>query len=745
MGVSLGQRFDVPAAAPALSSFQPQPVNGAVPQSAWLRLGFGGSVAPEALVGFGFAVECAGAVVPRTSYRIDGDAVLLDPSPELPAGTSCRVVWRAASGVVEQAFTVAATAAGAQASTFYDRGNPFLLAPFPDDYWAVADASTATGRRLTFQGPGFGDLRDGVLAGIAQSLSTLDGWSPIGPIVLAFSHAVERTALPANEAASQDPLAAIALLDMDPASPDYGKRIPYTPEVRNDLAPDTTTDHLVVLYPSITLRQGGQYALVITRRVFASAEPGRTFGPSAFFASVAAPPVGGEAVAVTRARDSIEPVLAFASTVPSVPIPRADVALALRLSMRSTLRDPADLLAMKENALAAPPPVLTITSTQTTAARRLIVRGTLALPDYLSQADFGVLTRDPVTHRPAPWRMEAVPFVMTLPQQSLAGPVPVLIYQHGSPGSPNEITGSNNEFLDDAGYAIVGIQDASNRRYGADSTAQTAAQLVSLISNGHLPLTELQTHADMQSLVRAVQGLASRDFLPEGAPDGRPELDASKLLFRGISFGSHHSLGFLPFAPEVTAAVSVVGAGRFYENTIHQIDFFGIIPQIQAFLPALRPVELIVGLAAIQNDEDRQDPHLLARYLYRDRLPIAGIPPSQPPPSLLWLEGIGDSLVSNNATRAAARELGIPQVRRVRRETPVLTQVDAPLVGNIGPTRTAGHFQYEPSATPSCVNVFHQPEAHYCTQAALEARTQILHFFEMALAGQAPEIIDPLP
>jgi hypothetical protein len=195
----------------------------------------------------------------------------------------------------------------------------------------------------------------------------------------------------------------------------------------------------------------------------------------------------------------------------------------------------------------------------------------------------------------------------------------------------------------------------------------------------------------------------------------------------------------------VTAAVSVVGAGRFYENSIHQIDFFGILGQIQSVIPALRPVELIVGLAALQNDEDRQDPHLLAHHLYRDRLPIVGLSPALPPPSLLWLEGVGDSLVSNNATRAAARELGIPQVRRIRRETPVLAQVDAPYAGNIGPTRTAGHFQYEPMATPSCRDVFHQLEGHYCAQISTEARAQILHFFEMALDGDAPEIVDPLP
>ena len=100
--------------------------------------------------------------------------------------------------------------------------------------------------------------------------------------------------------------------------------------------------------------------------------------------------------------------------------------------------------------------------------------------------------------------------------------------------------------------------------------------------------------------------------------------------------------------------------------------------------------------------------------------------------------------MSNNATRAAARELGIPQVQRVQRASPGLAQVAAPLAGNIGPTRTAGHFQYDPPLTPNCVATGNL-EGHYCPQRSTEARQQILQFFSTALAGGAPQIIDPLP
>ncbi len=88
---------------------------------------------------------------------------------------------------------------------------------------------------------------------------------------------------------------------------------------------------------------------------------------------------------------------------------------------------------------------------------------------------------------------------------------------------------------------------------------------------------------------------------------------------------------------------------------------------------------------------------------------------------------------------------GIPQVRRVQRATPVLEQVDAPVAENIAPGVTGGHVQYDPLTTPSCRDVFFEPEGHFCPQRAFEAEDQTLHFFETALDLGGAEIIDPLP
>ena len=145
-------------------------------------------------------------------------------------------------------------------------------------------------------------------------------------------------------------MAAIWLVDVDPESPDYGRRIPYEVMVRSDSAPDGTVDHVAILFPTIDLRERGQYAVVVTRRA--------GFGPSPFFEEVLAEAKAGDAPELVKARESILPALEVLATLPDVPIPPEDVALAVRISIR-THPSVADLVHIKELALAqAPSPLI---------------------------------------------------------------------------------------------------------------------------------------------------------------------------------------------------------------------------------------------------------------------------------------------------------------------------------------------------------------------------------------------------
>jgi hypothetical protein len=762
VSVTQGHSFDAPAAAPAVVSIEPT-TGSPMPRTAWLRFRLASVVPDDALDGFGFALECGGTRRARSAHVLDDGSLILNPTPELPAGASCRVVWRGDDGAIAQAgFTTAPNAPGPAATALYDRTDPLALAPFPDDYYVVPDASLPSGLGISLPAPPFTHaFQAQAFEALAAQVFGVDGWSRFGHVVLAFSHALDPSVVPANEAASMDPLAPIALIDIDPASPDFGEHVPYRLTVRNDGAPDGSTDHAALLFPSVDLRERGRYAVVVTKRAFATGEPGRPVGPSAFFASVLGDPSGGEAVEVTQARDKVGAALATVAALADVPIPTEDVALAVQLSIRT--QPPADdLVFFKERALSLPPPQLVLPTLanpcpnasnfciRLVAARALEIRGNVRLPDFRDPTLL-VFDRDENGH-PIQNRVRDVPFMMTLPIEALDGPVPIVMYQHGNPGGPIEVTREGGTgYLDDAGWAVAGIQDTLNKEIGEDVALQVSVILFFSVQTQMLPDYWNQTGADMIGFLRAIQGMGSLDLLrrdafgnPAIGADGIPEIDTSRILYHGISEGGNNAQRFLPFAPEIIAATPTVGGARLGETMIHQMTQQSgevILDQISGFMPDLRPNDLWVGLALFNLGFDPQDGHTFLRHLYREPLlPFAGSA-DVTPPSALFTEGVGDSLVPNNASRAMAAEIGVPHVRPIARELPFLEQVDPPVAQNLGPGLTAGYFQYDPATTPYCIDT-PQPEGHYCPQRAPEAQAQRRHFLESALDGAA-EILSP--
>jgi poly(3-hydroxybutyrate) depolymerase len=364
------------------------------------------------------------------------------------------------------------------------------------------------------------------------------------------------------------------------------------------------------------------------------------------------------------------------------------------------------------------------------------LRGTVRLPSYLD--GFFQIAHDPVSGKPVATGSEDVPFVLRLPPPSSAGPAPIVMYQHGNPGSPEEIARDDlNGYLANNGFAVGGIQDYINRRLG-DPDAQIQATFFFILSTKAVPAFWNQTGADMIGFLRALQGLGGVAWRPVTAPQ-TPLLDTTRLFYHGISEGGNNALRFLPFAPELTAATPTVGGGRLAEILLHQ--YATLLAQIEGFIPGVRPVQTLTGLSLFQAAYDGQDPHSYARFVNRAPLVFPSLPGARAP-SILWTEGIGDTFVPNNATRSAARELGIPTMRKVRHASPVLTEVDAPLRANIAADRTSAHFQYDPATTPGC---YLGEEGHYCPQTSFAAQQQRLHFFQTALQGPAPELIDPIP
>jgi hypothetical protein len=727
-----------PPLLPPLLSSTPSIGAGSVARTAWLKLDFAESVdladlarvrltcsSPPAPSGGGLnTIDVAASQLSPTS-------VVLNPSSDLPAGSDCVLRLDADSSI---GFSVAA--AGAPVTLLYDRGDPTRTSPFPDDYWTVEDDSMPTGLRVNVPVPaGAQDAQD-VFGGLVPEANKLDGFSPISWIVVEVSDPPDPTTVPRTAAESLDPLATVLLIDMTPGSPSFGQRVPIRVQPRTDTSFGGLVSHSLLIFPSVPLQQRHRYGLVITRRVLV--DPSRPLDPSPDFVA-----------------DSRAAALAFqvfeALPASGLTILPDDVALALRITVRSLDSIADDFLAIKQQVLAAPPPGYSITSvvpqSGTVAA---IVTGLWEAPDW-RDAGRRFFARDD-EGRPLQTGTNAIPFTLALPVAALDGPVPIAMYQHGNPGSSErEVPSAARRSLAQAGFAVIGFTDVLNRELSAGIVdeqqailAQTAPVLAGILEDHAVPDFWAETRGEMIAFLRFFDGLGTLDVLPVGAPDGVPDLDVTaERVYLGISEGGNNGQGFLPYAPEIRAGAIVAGGARLGEVLVHQVaDIF--LGFLGALFQSLDPTDIWVALSLFQTDYDRQDPHNHARFLYRDRLEVAG---TLRKPSVLVLEGLDDTLVPNSATDSLAWSAGpLPHVLPVQRAVPFLEQVQAPIVGNIDAETTAAFYQYVPAGTPGIEvtpGCEFEPEGHYCAQTAPASLRQRAVFFQSALTG-VPRIIDPL-
>jgi hypothetical protein len=729
---------------PALVSSEPS-AGSFIVSTAWLALTFAEAVGQGSLAGF--SMSCGGAPVPLSAHALaaDPETVVINPAGELPGATSCEVSWPGETGPEALFFTTYPTTSPAVVA--YDRRDTSKYAPFPDDYWLVPDATTPTGVRVDLPLPDREPDVRVVLGKLNEASASPDGFSPIGALVIELSSAPRTQSLPLTPTESLDPLAAIGIFDLNPGSPTYRERIPFQLHVRSAQTFTTPLQHALVLYPSIPLTPGGQYGLVITNRVLATATT--PFTASSFTRAVLNDPIVGEPAPVTDVRSLTDDVLINVSSA-SPPIFDDDVALVTRFSVRSTERFPLTPLTMKEQVLAATPPtsvILDVRPDPSSSSVAAIVEGVFIAPEWRVANN---IVRD-ANGLPVQSGTVAVPFVLAIPASAELVPAPITIYQHGNPGSAEaEVPGVARWYLGPNGFAVIGFTDTITREVGPGEVQNTSI-LGSLLTSGSLPEYWMQTTSEQFTLLRVIEDLADLDVLPLSQPDGQPDLDVgAALTYLGISEGANKGQMFVPYAPEVSAAALVAGGMRFGEVIFWQDEIgpggFGteLLDTVNsAAAPNARPLDLWVGLSLFQLAFDPQDPHNHAAFVYANPQQVDG---TFLKPSVLVQEGLGDTLVPNNASRSLAYTLGlgaVPHLAPIEEPVPFLTPTSGPLIGNIDPSTTSAFSQAVPQAypglapTPGCEFEF---EGHFCVQIAPSYIDQRVRFFQTAIDDPAPTI-----
>ena len=626
----------------------------------------------------------------------------------------------------------------------YDRNLSDHLDPFPDDFFLVADATQPTGRRVAIPTPlaslGLGVLLDALIAPTRR----LDGHSPLAPIIVALPAELDAASLPVRAEDSVDPHASLALIDVDPASPERGQRVPFYALQRKAMETDGSVATTLLVFPAHPLRGRGRYAFVIARS--ARTLDGLALGPSEFMERLldGQPTSLAERKLAPSVREHLNALAALSS-----PIQRGDIALLLGITVRSTDHIADDLIAIREQLTAAAAPSFRIIET---------APGDPAQPDVAaivsgewrprSFRDGSLLARDALG-RPRSTGTAPIAFTLALPRAALSGPVPMIMYQHGQPGSAEaEIPKIAGQGLAADGFAVIGFTDLPDREIISDGnlSGYYLQILTTLLTSQRLPdYMSVLSLAEQLAFLRLIPQLGALDILPLDKPDGRPDLDPARPLgYLGISEGASHGLGLLAFAPELHAAALATGAGNFGALLIQQAAGT-LYDGLSQLMPDLTHAQLYVAIALIQMAYDSQDPQNLAHFAYSAPLALE----ADKRASVLLTEGLGDSLVPFYAMRSAAWQLGLPQLTKAAERVSFLQEAAAPLVCDPAAGAHGAFYQfvatgYPGSApTPGCVGK-DQGEGHACAQSAAEAIEQRREFFKSSLTAST-RIIDPLP
>ena len=546
-------------------------------------------------------------------------------------------------------------------SIVYGEARETRLLPFPSDRYTRPDPTTATGRRVEL-GPGAtADSIFANLPGTAERMSELDGFSTVGGISIGFDGPIDGSWF-ADPAATPlfggvDPAAfttrdsPVLLVVTDPDSPLRGRAVGLLPRYFEQPKDEffLEDEFSIVARPSVPLDPATEYTFVVT---------------------TALTDAQGRPIARTREMDALledepgeyaERVRAGVAVITSeLGLERSEILLASTFTTASVQRE---LLGAAAFARTEPPPAIVEPwQVETESADgRVRFRARFRTNEYRDDTGvFRVSDGLPTPH--STWDMEVF-LAVSDGDQNL--PRPVVIFQHGLGGDKDGCWGTA-ERLASLGVAVVAIDSPEHGdRGGAKDTLESVLGFFGVdpdtldfdIAKARDNFRQMSL--DQLALVRFMQTQADLDLLPLGAPDGKPDLDVSRFLYVGHSFGGVQGPAIFALAPEIQHAVwNVGGDGMMF--ILEDSPLFSI------FVDGLRPPGVADGalarfLSATQAIVDPGDGLNYARYVLD--APLADEPR---PRNVLLQQVIDDGIVPNTSTEAIARAAGLVLLNPVR-------------------------------------------------------------------------------
>jgi hypothetical protein len=490
--------------------------------------------------------------------------------------------------------------------------------PFPSDELTVADPTTATGRRVQIPSdlvPTWIQDSLGPGAKVADAEQGADGFSAVGPVIFELDRPVDPGSLPADGGD------VVRVFDLAGGAP-VAVRAELSVDAIRQGAPNT----VLMVWPKVRWEPGHSYVARLTAGLTSPlGEPARPSG------------LDGIGTYITSVRQTLARVEGDRWS---------SVLGATRFTVRSEATATARFDAMVSAARQADHPVRNLAAVPPLLApgAAAIIQGEVSLSDF---RDAQGLARP--EHGPTPtWEQ----FMMVLPA-SPAGPdgAPVAIYGHG-------LTAAKETLLFVAsinarrGIATIGI-DVPNHGSRQGDEGGFLLDIANPGDLGRLVSMPLQGEVDTVSLVEAltdhmgVLDLAGTGEQGWTAPDGRPDLDTTRLLYEGTSMGGVLGAASITVLPELQGAfLQVPGSGIsdvLYHSQLWPL-FAGLVP----WGTSAGDAAALEGVATLLLDP-AENSNLLHRI--RD----AGFP-------LFVQYGVGDAVVPNWTTERLMALAGLPFV-----------------------------------------------------------------------------------
>jgi len=600
------------------------------------------------------------------------------------------------------------------AAVLYDPSTDgFFDTPFPSD------------SRVDSRGhpdlSGFPRARGIVADGIDLVQEERPGFSPLTAVYFRFTGALDQALLP-NPAETMDNLGLVTLVDVDPESPELGRRLAAFVRFQRDSSQFWPSNTLVVRpVPGLQMHPGRTYAVVV--RAGVRAADGSEVERSDAFEALKA---GGDPH-FTQLFDALE----------GVGVPRADVLVASMITISDSAQD-MDLIHTFIGAQEIP----TVRDWATVgltprASNYAAVFDTYELldgdPPYM---EFGSgLIRFDADGSPAVVNRRPVQIGISVPTTPMPpGGYPIIVYGHGTGGDHGTHLRSEGGELARVGWAMIGLEAALHGDRNPDGF-----DVESLLVANPVAAREIvrQTVSDMLLLIRMLS--AGAIVVPDAVVEGEGDVlfDASRVVYMGHSQGAQEAGVLLGTEPRLEAAfISAGGAGGLISIVDRELTPGTPIACLVASIIS-EPCELVtedhpVLTQILQPMLDPADPFSFTHRYLRER------PEGWAPVSIAMTEGLEDTFTSSRGIEAMAVAIGLPIVEPVAQRTlPVMLantpSIVPPVTSNLmvgGSMVTGGLMQWA-------------DEGHFAIYDNTDARRRYVEFFRTLLESGTPTIVAP--